>query len=633
MQNTTSELISQLNDQDEVNRRAAAEDLGYLGNSEAIPSLVIALGDHDRSVAEAAAQSLAMIGGENVVNKISSLLTSEKPSVRNDVAEILVEIGESAVPSLVSALHVPDKDTRQFAVDSLSQINSNNARESLISALNDPEINVAVSAVIALGNLKSANAVPEIVKYMDRDPWMKGASLLALGEIATDEAIQVLKENMNDPDPIVQCSLVRALGKAKTLDGIPFLIEKFSKSSGMLEETIVSLENILESQPWEERRNYLHGISLEPLYNVASSSNLETRIRAIELLAELQQTEAVSFLGTLFGDEESEIRKASFKAVVALKPKDIYPLFEILDSSQTRMEAKAAALHVLGCLKDPESIPKIISFLDSQEITLQRVALNALFLPLDDNIIQKIKDKLSSSISEIRAHALIAIQRLQLVELIENIIPLLHDEDLEVRSAADDAFVALAPDSMDSFVTPFLKSFGPEERRLAFKYFSKHMRDELIPQLIEGLKDPEPDVRMVAVKALVNTIPKEAVKLIKPIFEDDHEKVVIAGIRAYGTIGCEECKNFLLNFLKNNSKKLYIYEVIEALGKTGDKSIISEIVDFLESEDVYLRLVTIEALKCIGGDDVLEILRSQYQIEEEEEVMSALENAMCFLES
>lgn len=70
-------LINALNDRRELSRWGAAEALGQLGNPKAIPPLLKALGDTSSHVRENAAIALGMIGDDKVINHLSLAIDQE----------------------------------------------------------------------------------------------------------------------------------------------------------------------------------------------------------------------------------------------------------------------------------------------------------------------------------------------------------------------------------------------------------------------------------------------------------------------------------------------------------------------------------------------------------------------------
>ncbi len=631
MEQEVAQFIADLKHPDEYQRLSAAENLGDMRAGEAVDPLVQALEDPARSVMEAASESLVTIGTEKVAEATTQLLESDDPTVRSEAASILVQLDETAVPTLNRLLSDKDHDLRQYAVDALAEINSPRAIPSVLRALDDPNENVAAAAAEALGKLGNEEAIQPILRQLNRSHWMRGACLRALGAIGTEEALNAILEAAKDSEPVVLFSVIQALAKADSLKGIPTLIKILEKEPETYgEEAIIALKIILHHHSGDSKSSYLQDVSLEPIYDAARSGNVDTRLNAIKLLSNFLQQIPFSFLVQFYSDPEAAVRRSALNVVVQLAPTDTTPLVEILQSTQSPMEAKAGALDTLGRLKHPNSLQHIVPFLDSDDITLQRVALNALFPPIDQAVCDKMKELLNSPITEIQVHTLMAIERLQDMEFFEQVIQMLNDDDIDVVDAADAALVAIVEKINPHY--PFLACFSQDERRKAFQHFNTGNADAISAQLVEALEHKDEAIRSIAIKALANTNPIESLPMIRKALEDPEKTVVIAAIAACGCVNSPETRSLLEEFLVNTANPHYITEAVLALGHIGQSSSISCILPHLKHPDTYTKLATIEALQTIGGSQALKALQELYLEEVDPEVIDVLEQALEVLE-
>lgn len=622
-------LVAELRDPDEMIRRNAAEDLGDYRTTEAVFALAEALNDSSRGVSEAAAESLVMIGTEKVVHVVVPLLASENTFLRNYAKEILAQLGETAVPSLIESLNNEDRDVRKFAIDALEEINSPKSIPCVVKAVEDPDINIAAVAVEVLGRLGDETVIPSIIDHMDGNSWMNGACLRALGEVGTEKALEFILDRLKNPGDLIEVFAgVQALGRIGSPRSIGLLLDLLKKQPDIFAEAvIVALESIIRQHQEMDLLPYIQDVSLESLFNTARTAKLATRLDAIELLGNIGYTYSVPFLVGLFYEPNGEIRKMALNAVLQLKPKDLSHIYNVLHDSEAPMPAKANAIDAIGQLKPEDGLQQIITFLESENLTLRRVAIDALYHPLNQDTLKNLKENLENPIVEIRIHTLKAINRLNLRELMDDIIPFLHDEDFDVRYTADQTFISLASDNKD-LVHPFMNSFNQDERQMAFEYFKDHIATEFTPLLLKGLTDPKWEIRNIAIKALVNTDPENAADLIKDCFNDESENVVIAAIRAYAELKGDLCRARLEKILNESNNSRYIYEAITALGRIGNPAVTNVILPFLGNKDIYIKLGAIEALKDIGGDQASNALRELYASEEEDEVLDVLEDAL-----
>ena len=103
---------------------------------------------------------------------------------------------------------------------------------------------------------------------------------------------------------------------------------------------------------------------------------------------------------------------------------------------------------------------------------------------------QNLLQKLDASSSLIRMHTLLAIGRLELLSMIDQVILLLSDPEEEVSQTADVIFSDLASiQQKQGKIHPFVNFFDKDERKLAFEFFSAQNYTEILPQLKRGLQD------------------------------------------------------------------------------------------------------------------------------------------------
>lgn len=242
-------LVFGLKSLDPVIRESSARELARFGSAagEAIPVLIEALRDED--VGRTAADALRNIGLEAVV-PLARGLDSEHHQIRRLAAATLGQIGpeaHAAVAALRAALNDGHHMVRANAVKALALIDPDECVSPLIDALRDEHGFVVATAVCALGRLGShaaaaapslarmlrhslvevrrltvdtlgrigpaANpAVPFLIKALRDQSWeVRADTAKALGLLGP-EAIAVLLDALNSPDPDTRASAAFAMG-------------------------------------------------------------------------------------------------------------------------------------------------------------------------------------------------------------------------------------------------------------------------------------------------------------------------------------------------------------------------------------------------------------------------------------
>lgn len=272
------ELVEELTGGEEPREREeAAEALGDLGESDALPALVQAA-ENDVSVAVrlAAETSIHKIGVEEL---IWLLLNHEDPEMREAAADGLRVAGSSkGVDALVQALSTDvDSRVRKASARALGKIGGEKGEQGLLeAALGDVEAAVREEAVLALGKLKARWTAEDLVGVLvnDVDASVRAAAAWALGELEEAVALRPLFDaRANDPDGTVREAAAEALANWSVAD---------------------LLSDVLDAE--------------DPVHRAA----------AAELLGELGDTLAVPILALALNDTHEIVRTAALDALKKL---------------------------------------------------------------------------------------------------------------------------------------------------------------------------------------------------------------------------------------------------------------------------------------------------------------------------
>ncbi len=186
-------------------RTTAVNQLVELGKKypdKTIPVLIDALKDDYWSVRFGAAEALGEIGYSMAVPALIKYLENDDdPEFRAKVAEQLGLIGDKqAVPALIKALqNDPSELVREFACKALGLIADDRAEPALREALKDQHDLVRREAANALGMIAKKESVEALIEALtDRDPKVRALAATALGHINDPSAILPLIETLKD---------------------------------------------------------------------------------------------------------------------------------------------------------------------------------------------------------------------------------------------------------------------------------------------------------------------------------------------------------------------------------------------------------------------------------------------------
>lgn len=145
-------------------RKSAAESLGALRDSRAVPNLLDMCHDASEQVRGAAVWALGQIHDKRAINHLTKALKDSDSMVRVLAADALAEVGSTdVVPALVEALSDVHDRVRKAAADTLGWLGDAGAVPGLIARLNDPDPDVNAAIEMALWEL----GTPEALKALE----------------------------------------------------------------------------------------------------------------------------------------------------------------------------------------------------------------------------------------------------------------------------------------------------------------------------------------------------------------------------------------------------------------------------------------------------------------------------------
>ena len=173
-------LAHSLDSRNETIRISGALSMVLAGDAESIDSLTRAMQDENDLACLYSAFSLALIANSNATDPLIKILDNNTNEMGGMASIALGFIGEPALDSLTQEAKADNKDARQAAVYAMGIIGAP-AEKTLIESMEDSDAQVRLAAVNGLGL------------------------------IGDTEAVESLKQRLNDNDSIVQLAASRAI--------------------------------------------------------------------------------------------------------------------------------------------------------------------------------------------------------------------------------------------------------------------------------------------------------------------------------------------------------------------------------------------------------------------------------------
>ncbi|WP_152997419.1 HEAT repeat domain-containing protein [Methylobacterium sp. GXS13] len=341
---------SQLQTRDEALRAAAAEALGELRASAAVPDLVRSYLDWPgQMVFEPAVKALAAIGDDAAIEALAGILSSSVyQNLRWQAARALGTIRKlAAIAPLIEALSDTHAIVRAHAAWALGEIGSVNVQGQLRTCLPDLDANVRGNAAEALGKIGAVGATAELrtllmgdSEFQVRDKAAQAMMILDRNSLLAD--LKLIVTNPFDPFRRASASLLVELASDEAL---PVLTIMAYEAESNVKEGVAAALSLIQSRP-----------ALQLLIELAGDTSDSVRQEAARSLRNHTEYEAVEKLIDLFSSDPSdEVRANAAEALRALAdPRSRLPLEAAVREGGLLSGFAALALGNIG---DEESIP------------------------------------------------------------------------------------------------------------------------------------------------------------------------------------------------------------------------------------------------------------------------------------
>ncbi len=169
--------------------------------------------------------------------------------LRNAGLEMLKMRGNRGFSLSVELLRDPDPDVALQAVLVLDHLKDPRALEPLRGQLRHEDPNIVQAVITAIGHLGDARTIPDLLPFLESDPWLQAAAIEALGDVRSPVAVEHLDGILSDMmmGPLAAEALARIGGvKAYRSLGRYWL----DNTDEVDEETVVGLlAHVLEGLP------------------------------------------------------------------------------------------------------------------------------------------------------------------------------------------------------------------------------------------------------------------------------------------------------------------------------------------------------------------------------------------------
>ncbi|QNU66130.1 HEAT repeat domain-containing protein [Ruminiclostridium herbifermentans] len=482
----------------------------------------------ERYEQEKLAKKLGNIKDERTPEFVAPLLYSKDAYIRNIAIEIFISLGEKSLKVLEQKLSDPDRNIRKFALDALKHIREKRSCEIAMTALDDTDENVVEAALEVIEEQSYKEAASKLANILeDTDSiWIINALIRTFDKLGLKKYSQVISEkifyiNVSDIEKnILMNTYVKALGNIGSYEDIDLIIYKYKKDFIIDDSNLVFglcsliVNNNISTLP---ENTYLE---LERIFKEGWNYKEETLF--FISIAAFVQINMVFFLQDINEIYNFYKREEFFIENIC---NILQRLDQIPDSFINKLlSSEEPELVMLGLELENK---KNIDYIDN---TVCKEALEEITFgekkdsmdPLDvDMLFLKLENK-NSFVRKEAAQRLIMFQKLENVELIEEIIN--RNSGVEGMEALKVLFrlnsdiglkhIAYRMGSMDENIRSGLIDIMEYSSDYDFYDFMNTM-----------INDPSQKVRRKAIKALSKRIDDRSLQLLLKLYEDEYEEV------------------------------------------------------------------------------------------------------------
>lgn len=382
------------------------------------------------------------------------------------------------------------------------------------------------------------------------------------------------------------------MGKSKA---IPVLVENITNEDHMVRKVVGDILIELGDS------SIVHQVI--PLMRHESKDIKKT---AMDILSSLKADSAAAAILPLLEDQDSWVRRKAVEALCRLENKSVLP--QLLE--QTAKDRDPAAIKVvletIGKIGSSEHAPALLLFVKNPDIVIRQKATEALADVGDATIVSDVLELLADEDVNIRRSAVSILDGMKNSKTASALVKALKDGDWWVRELATDALSELGGGHISQMIMGLLGDKDEYIRRCAVEFFCRVKDPNAFDPLVALLADKDWWVREKSITALGLVGDPRAIEHIIKLVDDSEVKWAIP--KALGAIGTAAALKPLSSFLKDPQKQVRLAALNALVGFEGDSAIeaikLAGIDDDPQIREVALKVLRDKTGRVWGADEI-----------------------------
>lgn len=440
-----------------------------------------------------------------------------------------------AVPVLAPILE--DAKWAHYARYSLEPLPDPSVDETFRAALVELQGELLIGVINSIGVRQDPEAVEDLAKLLDRDDEIVAAATAALGKIATDEAIGILQEQLDETegrlkvqvaDACLACAdqLIEAGDQSAALD----LLQKVRQAEVPLFVIEAATQNAILVQGED-------GIDL--MVEQLKSDNPKLRdvsLRAARLIP--SENVANALLGLY--DEMPAAQQAKLIAVLADRGDEAALPVVVEAAKADDEELRLSAIEALVSLGGPDNVPLLLQAAADADEDVVAAAKKALIAMPGDDVDAAVVDAVADSEGETLALAIEAAGERRIMAASDALEKAAQSPNEEIQLAAVEALgKTVGLERLPGLVQRLIEAETEEEKavaRQAIKDTVIRMPDEnaTAAKIAESMQEAPTDVKVFLMERLLDISGEKALETVVSMARSDDEAMTDAATRILG---------------------------------------------------------------------------------------------------
>ncbi len=588
-------------------RAHAVRLLGKLAVANAVPPLSAILRDRyeDAAVRTAAAEALGNLHESEAIPALAAELSQDDESACPVLAEALVRFGDQATPELLRVLEMAGHPAaRVWAARILGRTADATAVEPLIARLRDRHEMLRIATCEALGHLTDKRALMPLTQIMLRDPspQVRAHAAGALSEIAGEQAAGVLVTALSDPDYATRLRAIEAFENMHLSD-------------------ISALQRALNDANVEVRRRAAVALErsgrLEQLIDQLSSADRAIVASAYVGVLELGAAGLVEGIAGWLRHESMQVRALIAKACGELGIARIGPML-VAGLDDPAWPVRASVCEAIRRLRPKGSVPMLVRLLsDSEEVV--RESAGAALCAFSSTEVMPFENELASAYENgsipIRLSMVELAAHLNGAAMTQLIMDATRDPSEAVRLRAVQALGSRTSPASVSALIGTLTDPSFDVRLAAVPALGAAGTAEAFEALLRALPGAPPDFRELVADVLSGIGRTHLLSNAEMLAHSENLDVRLGIAWTLGKIGDPVGVPILSTFLREAEPRLRA-SAAGALGKIPSPEALDVLVGAAGDRDPKTRAAAVNAIGKVGKPDPKAIVALERRLQD-----------------